>query len=158
MENQAKDIQLMKELFMSLSEAWNKGDGAAYGDCFTDDADYVTFMGQHLKGKKEIAEVHHMLFQGPLKGTTLDSTLTDEVRPRFLTPDVAIVHGIGEVKLPNPAQDPNDRGSINTNVVIRQDGGWKIAAFQNSRIQSMPGMNQAGLPVPPVTGPTKEMQ
>jgi FtsP/CotA-like multicopper oxidase with cupredoxin domain len=49
-------------------------------------------------------------------------------------------------------------GSINTNVVIRQEGGWKIAAFQNSRIQSMPGINQAGLPVPPVMGPTKEMQ
>lgn len=139
MENQTKDIQAMRDLFSALSNAWNKGDGIAYGDCFTEDADYVTFMGQHLKGRKQIAEVHQMLFNGPLKGTFLESSLTIEVRPRFITSDVAIVHGIGEAKLPNSAEDLNERGSINTNILIKQNGKWKITAFHNCRIQQMPG-------------------
>ncbi|MGG2093445.1 SgcJ/EcaC family oxidoreductase [Bacillus sp. S13(2024)] len=139
MENQTKDIQLIKDLFVALSNAWNKGDGGAYGDCFTEDADYVTFMGQHLKGRKQIAEVHQMLFNGPLKGTTLESSLTIEVQPRFITSNVAIVHGIGEVKLPNSAEDPNERGSINTNMVIKQNDEWKITAFHNCRIQQIHG-------------------
>jgi len=139
MENQAKDMKGLSDLFAALSDAWNKGDGAAFGDCFTEDADYVTFMGQHLKGKQQIAEVHQWLFQGPLRGSRLESSLLSEVRPRFITPDVAVIHGIGEAKLADAAQDPNDRGSINTNVVIRQNGEWKITAFHNCRIQEMPG-------------------
>ena len=138
-ENQAKDMKALSDLFAALSDAWNKGDGAAFGDCFTEDADYVTFMGQHLKGKQQIAEVHQWLFQGPLRGSRLESSLLSEVRPRFITPDVAVIHGIGEAKLADTAQDPNDRGSINTNVVIRQNGEWKITAFHNCRIQEMPG-------------------
>src|SRR4051812_16648402 len=117
MENQEKDMKALSELFEALSDAWNKGDGIAFGDCFTEDADYVTFMGQHLKGRKQIVEVHQWLFNGPLKGSKLESSLSAEVRPRFVTSDVAIVHGVGEALLANPTQDPNDRGSINTNVV-----------------------------------------
>ncbi|GLI05009.1 hypothetical protein YDYSG_10390 [Paenibacillus tyrfis] len=139
MEYQQRDIQAMQELFTALSDAWNRGDGAAFGECFTDDADYVTFMGQHLKGKKQIADVHQRLFHGPLKGSTLESSAAAELRPRFVTPDVAIVHGIGEAKLADPAQDPSDRGSINTSVLVKQNGEWKITAFHNYRIQQIPG-------------------
>ncbi|MEY8349544.1 SgcJ/EcaC family oxidoreductase [Bacillus cereus] len=139
MENQTKDIQVIRDLFLALSNAWNKGDGNAYGDCFTEDADYVTFIGQHLKGRKQIAEVHQMLFNGPLKDTSLESSLTIEVRPRFVTSDVAIVHGIGEAKMSNFAEDLSERGSINTNILIKQNDKWKITAFHNCRIQEIPG-------------------
>ncbi|MCP1310083.1 SgcJ/EcaC family oxidoreductase [Paenibacillus tyrfis] len=139
MEYQQRDMQAMQELFTALSDAWNRGDGAAFGECFTEDADYVTFMGQHLKGRKQIAEVHQWLFNGPLKGSTLESSAAAELRPRFVTPEVAIVHGIGEAKLADPAQDSTDRGSINTNVVVNQNGVWKITAFHNCRIQEIPG-------------------
>ncbi|MFK7696780.1 SgcJ/EcaC family oxidoreductase [Paenibacillus sp. HJGM_3] len=138
MTNQ-EDLKSIGALFAELSDSWNKGDGEAYGNCFTEDADYVTFMGQHLKGKKQIADVHQMLFNGPLKGSVLVSSASSELQPRFVTPNVAIVHVVGEARVTEPAQDPNDRASINTNVVVKQNGQWKLTAFHNCRIQAMPG-------------------
>lgn len=132
------DLKAIHTLFASLSDAWNTGDGVAYGDCFTEDADYVTFMGQHLKGRKQIADVHHMLFQGPLKGSVMESSISSDSIPRFITPDVAIIHGIGEVHLAQPAHDPHSRGSINTNIVVKHNGEWKLTAFHNCRIQEIP--------------------
>lgn len=138
MTNRQEDLAAIGALFAKLSEAWNKGDGELYGSCFADDADYVTFMGQHLKGRKQIADVHQMLFAGPLKGSVMVSSATADLQPRFLAPDVAVVHAVGEVRLAAPAQDPNDRGSINTNVAVKLNGDWKLTAFHNCRIQEMP--------------------
>ncbi|CAG7649866.1 SgcJ/EcaC family oxidoreductase [Paenibacillus allorhizosphaerae] len=139
MEHHQKDMGAISELFTALSEAWNNGDGAAYGECFTEDADYVTFNGQHLKGRGQIADVHQWLFNGPLKGSKLESSVPAQLRPRFITSEVAVIHGIGEAQLADPSQDAADRGSINTNVVIKQNGSWKITAFHNCRIQETPG-------------------
>ncbi|CDQ40552.1 MULTISPECIES: SgcJ/EcaC family oxidoreductase [Virgibacillus] len=130
-----KDIMDIETLFLNLGEAWNKGDGTLYGDCFTEDADYVTFMGQHLKGRKQISDVHQWLFDGPLKGSKMELGSTMELQPRFVTSDVAIVHGEGEVKLADPNHDSDERESINTNVVVKNRGEWKITAFHNCRIQ-----------------------
>lgn len=141
MTNQ-KDLMAIHALFTKLVDAWNSGDGTAYGDCFTEDADYVTFMGQHLKGRKQIAEVHQWLFNGPLKGSTLVYNASSELKPRFLAADVAIVHAIGEARLDDSANDPDDRGSINTNVLVKQNGEWKLTAFHNCRIQQIPGGNR----------------
>ncbi|WP_426445855.1 SgcJ/EcaC family oxidoreductase [Paenibacillus sp. S-38] len=137
MTNQ-EDLKAIGALFEELKDSWNKGDGVAFGNCFMEDADYVTFMGQHLKGRKQIADVHQMLFNGPLQGSILLSGASSDLQPRFIAPDVAIVHAIGEVRLAGPAQDPNDRGSINTNVVMKQSGEWKLTAFHNCRIQEFP--------------------
>ncbi|WNC15969.1 SgcJ/EcaC family oxidoreductase [Brevibacillus brevis] len=139
MKHLQNDIDAIHTLFAAMSEAWNKGDGAAFGECFTEDADYVTFMGHRLMGRKQIAEVHQKLFDGPLRGSRLESSAAGELQPRFVTPDVAIVHATGEAKLADASQDPGDRGSINTNVVVKQGGEWKITAFHNCRIQSFPG-------------------
>ena len=136
-----KDIMDIQTLFSNLGEAWNKGDGTLYGNCFTEDADYVTFMGQHLKGRKQIADVHQWLFDGPLKGSKMEPTSTMELQPRFVTPDAAIVHGEGEVKLADPDQDSGERESINTNVLVKKGGEWKITAFHNCRIQDAPNSN-----------------
>ncbi|MGG1659234.1 SgcJ/EcaC family oxidoreductase [Brevibacillus sp. NRS-1366] len=141
MANQ-EDLKDIHALFTKLSDSWNRGDGTAYGDCFTEDADYVTFMGQHLKGRKQIADVHQWLFNGPLKGSVMESSVSTELRPRFIASDVAIVHATGEVRLADPSQNTNDRGSINTNVIVKQNGEWKLTAFHNCRIQEIPGRNR----------------
>ncbi|PYI53745.1 SgcJ/EcaC family oxidoreductase [Paenibacillus flagellatus] len=138
MTNQ-EERKAIQALMAALVDAWNKGDGAAYGECFTDDADYVTFSGQRMKGSKMIGDVHQRLFDGPLKGSVMVSSAVSDPQPRFVSPDVAIVHATGEVKLAEPAHDPNDRGSINTNVLVKRNGVWKLTAFHNCRIQEMPG-------------------
>lgn len=136
MVNRSQDEKLIRELFEALCTAWNHADGESYGACFSEDADYVTFNGQHLKGRNAIAESHQELFQGVLKGSSLSGEI---VNLRFLTPEVAVFQAVGAVKLRWQKKVPESRKSINTNVVVKQNGEWKIASFHNCRIQK-PGI------------------
>ncbi|MFD1677090.1 SgcJ/EcaC family oxidoreductase [Alicyclobacillus fodiniaquatilis] len=137
MEHNIENMEAIRTLFIGLVEAWNNGDGMAYANHFTDDADFVTVNGIYLKGRAEIAEAHQRLFNGPLKGSKLE--LTEDVHARFLTEDITIVHGGGEVKLENMNDNPEDRLSINTSVVVRQNGEWRITAFHNCSVQKIQG-------------------
>ncbi len=115
-----------------MTRAWNSGDGDLYASYFTENSDYITFNGQHLKGRKENAEFHNQLFSGFLKGSKLVGQIT---KIRFLNNDIAIVHQTGAVQLRFQKQAPKSRLSINTNVLIRQSTGWRITTFHNCRIQ-----------------------
>lgn len=61
------ELEMEKEhihhLFKIMYSAWSNGDGAAYAACFTEDVDYVTFNGQHIKGKQEVKTLHQELFE-----------------------------------------------------------------------------------------------
>lgn len=139
MENRnAQGVSEVEQLFEKLKLAWDRGDGEAYGACFTENADYVTFQGEHLQGRKAIADTHQQLWNSVLRG----SNLVGEIKKvHFVTPEFAIFHGVGAVKLRWQKTAPMKRDSINTNVAVKQNGEWKIVAFQNSRI-SGPGLMQ----------------
>lgn len=142
MKHNIRDMEAIRALFIGLAEAWNNGDGTAYADHFTGDADFVTVSGIYLQGRTEIAEAHQWLFNGPLKGSQLElkgSKLDSnaDFDYRFLTADIAIIHGAGEVKLEPMNDSPADRVSINTSVVVRQNEGWRITAFHNCSVQEM---------------------
>ncbi|WP_064745757.1 SgcJ/EcaC family oxidoreductase [Paenibacillus sp. UNC451MF] len=126
--NGVREIEIF---FEKLKLAWDRGDGEAYGACFTEDADYVTFQGDHLQGRRAIADTHQELWNSVLRGSTLEGEIK---KIHFITPELAIFHGLGAVKLKWQKTAPKKRDSINTNVAIKQNGEWKIAAFQNSRI------------------------
>ena len=115
-------------LLQRLNEAW--GDADAYAAFFTEDADYVTFDGSSVKGRVAIAESHRPLFEGFMRGSRLSSQTT---AVRFLTPEVALVHGRGAVIQRRQKQASRRALSVQTMVVIRQDGRWLITAFQNTR-------------------------
>lgn len=139
MENRnVRDVSEIEYLFEKLKLAWDRGDGEAYGACFTEDADYVTFQGEHLQGRKAIADTHQQLWNSVLRGSTLEGEMK---KIHFITPEFAIFHALGAVKLRWQKTAPKKRDSINTNVVVKQNGEWKIAAFQNSRV-SGPGLMQ----------------
>ncbi|SHE87615.1 conserved hypothetical protein [Seinonella peptonophila] len=133
-----KEIREIEDLFKKLAIAWDQGDGKAYGLCFTENADYITFQGEHLQGRKEISDTHQKLWEGVLRGSMLEGQIK---KIEFLTSEVAVFHGLGVVKLRWQSNAPKKRDSINTNVVVKENGEWKIAAFQNGRIQS-PGLMQ----------------
>ncbi len=132
MENSA-DEKLIRQLFENTATAWGKSDGKLYASNFTDDCDYVTFFGEHLKGQQSIADTHQQLFDSfIMKSSTLHHQIKDI---RFLTADIAVVHVIGAVKLRFQKKAPEDRQSINTNIVVKQNGQWKVTAFHNCRVK-----------------------
>jgi uncharacterized protein (TIGR02246 family) len=117
-----------------MADAWNSGDATAYANLFTEDADYVTFFGTNLPGRKAIEETHRFLFEGMLKGSKL---IKGDVQPkvRFLRPDIAVVvTGGGGSSLDGGNAITAGRESIQTYLLVKDDEGWQIASFQNTRV------------------------
>ncbi|GHO70963.1 hypothetical protein KSC_098550 [Ktedonobacter sp. SOSP1-52] len=130
------DVEAIQNVLQQLVLCWNRGDGQSYGECFTEDADYIDVMGTHSHSREVIARLHQLLFDGPLKGSQLEGY--GNVRPivKFLAPTVALIIGGGTSRLEGQSEVPADRQSVNTTVLIKRDGQWKIRAFQNNRVMS----------------------
>jgi uncharacterized protein (TIGR02246 family) len=148
MNDRKNDEMAISALLQALVEAWGRGDGEAFGAVFTEDADYVAFNGYHMKGRQQIAAVHQQLFDTVLKGTRLgggDAT-GSATTLRFLTPDVALFHSSGGVRWPGQEKASAEQNSVQTFVLVKQDGQWRITAFQNTRIQPLPPPGGSGPP------------
>lgn len=126
------DEELLKRLFENIAAAWNNYDCRAFASYYTDDCDYVTFTGECVKGRMAIAARHRDMFDGLLR----DSVLIKQLKSiRFVTPHVAIVQQLGAVKLKFQEQVLTTKRSIHTNVVVKDHGEWKIAAFYDSPVR-----------------------
>ena len=127
------DLQLT-QLFMRMCQAWSDGDAAAYGTCFTEDCDYVSFDGTRAHGRAAMVEAHDQLFRGVLFG----SALLGEVEAiRYLSADVALLHGTGSVLVAWRTQLPRRRLTRNTIVAVRASQGWRFTAMHNGRVRPM---------------------
>jgi uncharacterized protein (TIGR02246 family) len=120
------DATAISALLDELVDAWNGGDGTAYGAAFTADASYVTYVGTVYHGGADIGRAHQVLFGSFLKGTRLASKTTSI---RFYGADVAVVLTRGDTYKKNPGR----LRKVQTFTVVRQgDGRWRVAAFQNT--------------------------
>jgi uncharacterized protein (TIGR02246 family) len=126
------DVIAIRSLLDRLRETWAAGDALGYADCFTEESDYVTYSGMHLRGRKENAEVHGSLFRGVLKGTRLSTVMESLV---FLSTDVALIHTVGSGAQRGRERSPS-RKSIQTMVAVKRDQRWRIRSFQNTRIRA----------------------
>lgn len=128
------DAAAVRRLYEDLMEGWNRGSGDSFAATFAEDGDLVGFDGNHLKGRRQIASFHQPLFSTWLKGTRLVGKV-DSVR--FLTPEVALVHAVGGTVMRGRSQSSPERDSIQTLVATREDGEWRFAGFQNTRVRLM---------------------
>lgn len=127
----AADANAIYSLLERMRQAWSRGDAPAYADCFSPDSDYVTYNGIRLRGRKENAEIHAALFRGALKGSKISATVDSLA---FLASDVALVHTIGSGARRRKLNSHPTR-SIQTLILIKKDGHWRIRSFQNTRIR-----------------------
>jgi uncharacterized protein (TIGR02246 family) len=118
----AEDEQRIRALLARLFAAWAQGDGEAYARCFTEDCDYITFNGMHVRGRRENASLHSALFRTVLRGSKLSA---DVLRLERLAPEVALVHTAGRGR----------KRSLQTYVLTKAGGEWLIRSFQNTRVQ-----------------------
>ena len=123
-------------LFEDLLDDWGRGDGGAYGSRFTEDAEYVAFDGTLIRGRAEISASHQELFDKWLKGTRLTGHV---LSVRFVGSDVAIVHATGGTVMRGKTEPSPERDSIQTLVAVREDDGWRFAAFHNARVRPIGG-------------------
>ena len=120
----AEDETAIRSLLTRLYDAWAHGDGAAYGRCFAERSDYITFNGMHLRGRAENTTLHSALFRGVLKGTKLSAEIESI---ELLSSGIALVHteGTGRKK------------SYQTYVLVKLGADWLIRSFQNTRVQPL---------------------
>jgi uncharacterized protein (TIGR02246 family) len=135
----AADEAAVRDLYRQFMEAWNRGSGADLAAVFTEDGHLVAFDGTHFCGRQEIAPFHQELFDKWLKGTRLVGRVEDV---QFLAPDVALMHAVGGTVMRGKSEPAPERDSIQTLVARRQDGEWRLAGFQNTRIRPI-GRNAA---------------
>jgi uncharacterized protein (TIGR02246 family) len=121
-------------IHLQMIDAWNKGSGKGFAASFTEDADFVAFEGTHLKGRREIASFHQQIFNTVVKG----SRLQGEVKfVRFLSPQLAVMHGAVRVTLPGQTEPSPGRDSMQIFVVMKRDGDWCVEALLNARRLTM---------------------
>jgi uncharacterized protein (TIGR02246 family) len=109
-------------------DAWSRYDAAAFAAAFTVDASQVLPGDVYLRGQAAITASLARGFLGPYAGTHL------QVRPvdlREITSDVWVMISEGGVVPAGEHEIPADRVVRATWTIIRQDGAWRIAAYQN---------------------------
>ncbi|MBF6272678.1 DUF4440 domain-containing protein [Nocardia sp. 852002-20019_SCH5090214] len=127
----ATDTTAIRALIERSRDAWNRGDGAAYGACFTADATDVTYLGSVYHGGSEIGSAHQALFDSFLKGTRLT---VDIVEIRHYGSDTAVVVTRGE----SAKGQAKKLGKLATYTVVREsDGRWRIAAVQKTQRKTL---------------------
>jgi uncharacterized protein (TIGR02246 family) len=131
--NRVADEEAVRDLlYRELMEGWNRGSGEDFAAVFTEDGDLVAFDGTHFEGRAQIAPFHQELFDKWMKGTRLVGRVKDV---RFLSPNVALMHAVGSAIMRGKSVPSPERDSIQTLVATRQNGEWRFAAFQNTRLR-----------------------
>jgi uncharacterized protein (TIGR02246 family) len=137
------DDRQIRQLFDQFMQTWTAGDARAFGACFTEDSDYVSYDGTRAVGRAQHQDNHDRLFRGVLAG----SALTGELESiRHIAPDVAIIHGTASVLMPWRSRLPERRRSRQSIIVVRTEQGWRITAIHNGRVRPITVPDPDALP------------
>ena len=131
-DDRSKDEAAIRAIIASLNDAWTKGDAKLWGEQFAEDADFTVWTGTYVKGREAITRGHEEIFGTIYKGTKLRLSVRSI---RFLRDDVAVVHTDGSV-VKQEEEFPSAPQVVPTFVFTKEKGQWRIAVFQNTRIQS----------------------
>jgi uncharacterized protein (TIGR02246 family) len=113
-----------------LEAAWNGADGAAYGEPFSPDADFVAIRGDLYTGREAIAGGHEEILHSIYAGSTARFRV---LQARPLDDRVVLVHARMTVDSPaGPLK--GEHSSTATAVLVERDGRYEIAAFHNTLV------------------------
>ena len=118
------------ELFGRLERAWNGADGRAFGEFFSDNADFVDIRGEHHRGQEAIAAGHQAIFDSVYEGS---STNYELIQARELSDDVILAHAMALLRaLSGPLA--GEHSAVQSLVLVREGNEWKIAGFHNTLV------------------------
>lgn len=117
-----QDEAAIRAASQAFATAFEKGDAAAIGALFTEEAEYVELGGDRIQGRTAIAKAYSEFF-GDRKQVKAE-TKTDSIR--FLGRDAAVEEGTFTVK----AKDSPTHASRFSALYVRQEGKWLIAMLK----------------------------
>jgi uncharacterized protein (TIGR02246 family) len=123
-------FETARSLAARLEEAWNAGDGVAFGAPFTADADFVTVRGELHQGREAIARGHQGIFDSIYAGSRVEYTVVDT---RTVRGGVGIAHLGAVLKVP-AGPLAGDHRALATVVIVSGENGPELTAFHNTLI------------------------
>ena len=121
---------IVDDVFASLAQAWNDGDGARYGDQFTDEAHFVNIRGAHMRGRETIARGHQGIFDSIYKGSTVAYSVVEVER---IAADCLLGMVHAELEAPSGPLQGSHQALITT-LMVRDGDRWKVRHFHNTLI------------------------
>ena len=119
-------------MFEHLAAAWNRADGAAFGEVFAAETDFVNIRGEHHRGdSRVIGAAHQALFDSIYAGSVLHYRV-DVARP-LEAGILAVVSAT--LDAPTGPIAGTNRSRI-TAVLTRESDRWVISAFHNTLVAS----------------------
>lgn len=128
----SKDEAAIRAIIANLADAWTKADAKQWGAQFAEDADFTAWTGGSVKGREEITRAHEQVFHMFYPNTKLRLLVRSL---RFLRDDVAVAQLEGSV-VKKEEEFPAAPQVVPVAVLTKEKGQWRIAVFQNTRIQS----------------------
>jgi uncharacterized protein (TIGR02246 family) len=122
--------QAIADVFAAMTDAWNRADGTAFGELFTDDADFIEIRGGHHVGRTAIELGHRGLWDSIYAGSTVDYRV-EAVRPLDSRSAVGVIGAV--MHAPTGPLAGTNHARI-TAVLVEADGSWRIASFHNTLV------------------------
>ncbi|ROQ23203.1 uncharacterized protein (TIGR02246 family) [Streptomyces sp. PanSC19] len=123
-----EDKAAIAALPQRVVEAWAAHDADAFAEVFTPDGSMI-IPGVFQKGREAIRAFLTQAFQGPFKGTRVTGTPVDL---RFANSDSGILITQGGILAPGEIEPSAERAVNASWVVVKREGQWFLAAYQNS--------------------------
>jgi uncharacterized protein (TIGR02246 family) len=122
------DKVAIASLTQRVIAAWAYQDADAFAEVFTEDGTMI-LPGLYRKGRAEIRDYMATAFAGIYKGTQVTGKPLD-MRP--LGRDAAVLLSLGGVLQPGDSEVSAAEAIRAAWVVVKNDGQWQLAAYQNS--------------------------
>lgn len=121
--------EIAETIVKRLEDAWNAGDGEAFGAPFAPDADFVDIRGVWHAGEA-IAAGHQQIFDTVYAGSTVRY---DVLQARPVNDNVILAHVRGTLSAPiGPLAGENE--ALASVVIVRQGDEHSIASFHNTLV------------------------
>jgi uncharacterized protein (TIGR02246 family) len=147
------DEAAVRTLVNEFANTWNQHDMKAMHDLDTDDVEWINVVGHHWRGKATVTKGHVAIHKGMVAQVDMS---VESATIRSIAPTVAVA--VATMRF-GASRDPRypwvtaakSRGSF---TMVKRDGIWKIAHFQNTVIDpnvendDIPKWDATGYPPP----------
>src|SRR3954447_831000 len=128
-----EDETAIQKVIVEMTDGFNKHDAEASTRMYKSDADFVSVRGEVGIGRDGAEKGLRRIFETRAKAAMLR---TEDVKVRFLRPDVALAHVTNELSglvSPDGRTLPSQR-ELSLRVFVKDGGLWRVASFHNTML------------------------
>jgi uncharacterized protein (TIGR02246 family) len=150
----ADDESAVRALVDEFANTWNRHDMKAMHALNTDDLEWINVVGHHWRGNTTVTKGHTAIHKGMSAQTTMrvESATIRSIAPAAAVAVATMHFGASPDPRYSWVTAAKSRGSF---TMVKRDGVWKIAHFQNTVIDpktehdDLPKWDATGFPPPP---------